>query len=76
MTTWRKSTYSGSQASCVEVSALPWRKSRYSAAQTNCVELGSAPGAVLVRDTKDGGTGSVLRVAPGDWARFTASIKS
>lgn len=52
-----------------------WRKSSYSGNGINCVELGSRPGAVLVRDTKDNGTGSVLRLTPGDWKRFTASIK-
>ena len=28
----------------------------------NCVEAGPVPGAVLIRDTKDGGRGPVLRV--------------
>jgi hypothetical protein len=52
-----------------------WRKSTYSGNGANCVETGHVPGAVLVRDTKDNGTGPVLRVSPGDWARFTASVK-
>ena len=75
MTTWRKSSYSGSQANCVEVAALPWRKSSYSGGQANCVELGSAPGHVLIRDTKTNGTGPVLRVTLTAWHRFTASIR-
>jgi hypothetical protein len=42
-----------------------WRKSSYSDnGGTGCVEAGHAPGAVLIRDTKDEGTGPVLRVAP------------
>lgn len=55
-----------------------WRKSTYSGGSgaVNCVEAGTAPGAVLVRDTKDRGTGPVLRVSPGDWTRLTASLKS
>lgn len=32
-------------------------------------------GAVLVRDTTQHGTGPVLRVTPGDWKRFTASVQ-
>jgi hypothetical protein len=52
-----------------------WRKSSYSNGANACIETGRVPGAVLVRDTKDNGTGPVLRVTPGDWARFTASVK-
>ena len=52
-----------------------WRKSSYSGNGVNCVELGSLPGVILVRDTKDCGNGPVLRIAPGDWKRFAASIK-
>jgi hypothetical protein len=75
MTSWRKSSYSAAQTDCVEVGTAPWRKSSYSGPDTNCVETGAVPGAVLIRDTKDDGTGPVLRVAPRDWQRFTASIK-
>lgn len=53
-----------------------WRKSSYSGnGGANCVETGTAVGAVLVRDTKDHGNGPVLRISPGDWERFTASIR-
>jgi hypothetical protein len=53
-----------------------WRKSSYSGkGGANCVETGAAPGVVLVRDTKDRGSGPVLRVTPADWRRFTASVK-
>lgn len=54
-----------------------WRKSSYSVSSggANCVETGSVPGAVLIRDTKDDGNGPVLRLTPGDWKRFTRSIK-
>lgn len=53
-----------------------WRKSSYSGnGGADCVEAGSAPGAVLIRDTKDRERGPVLRVAPGAWTRFTASVK-
>ena len=75
---WRKSSYSnGGTANCVEVGALPWRKSSYSnGAGSNCVEAGHVPGAVLVRDTKDNGTGPVLRVNPADWSRLTARVRA
>jgi hypothetical protein len=53
-----------------------WRKSSYSGnGGQNCVEAGHAPGAVLVRDTKDRGNGPVLRVTPADWTRLVESIK-
>jgi hypothetical protein len=77
---WRKSSYSSSAGgvNCVEVGALPWRRSTYSSAGggSNCVEAGHALGAVLVRDTKDNGTGPVLRVTPGTWMRFTRAVRA
>jgi uncharacterized protein DUF397 len=55
---------------------LAWRKSSYSGnGGEACIETGNVPGAVLVRDTTQHGHGPVLRVTPGDWKRFTASIK-
>jgi hypothetical protein len=75
---WRKSTYSnGGMNNCVEVGAIPWRKSTYSnGGANNCVEAAHAGGAVLVRDTKDNGTGPVLRVTPADWGRLTSAIRA
>ena len=53
-----------------------WRKSSYSSGNGGqCVETGHVPGAVLVRDTKDNGTGPVLRVTLAGWARFTRRLK-
>jgi hypothetical protein len=53
-----------------------WRKSSYSTGNGGqCVETGHVPGAVLVRDTKDSGTGPVLRVTPADWTRLVKSLK-
>ena len=55
---------------------MSWRKSSYSNnGGGNCVEAGHIPGAVLVRDTKDNGTGPVLRVTPSDWGRLTTAIR-
>lgn len=55
-----------------------WRKSSYSNAQGgSCVELGGAPGAILVRDTKQAGLRdrTTLAVTPDAWRRFTASLR-
>jgi hypothetical protein len=74
VTTWRKSTYSGSNGSnCVEVGI--WRKSTYSGGNgSNCVEVGGTERAVVVRDTKDR-AGAVLTFGPDAWRRFAATIK-
>jgi hypothetical protein len=75
---WRKSTYSGNGGgSCVEVGALPWRKSTYSGnGGADCVEAAHVPGTVLVRDTKDDGTGPVLRLTQADWTRFSRAVRA
>jgi Domain of unknown function (DUF397) len=53
-----------------------WRKSTYSGGSEGaCVETGTAYGMILVRDTKDRGSGPVLRVTINDWKRLTASVK-
>jgi hypothetical protein len=53
-----------------------WRKSSYSTGNGGqCVEAGHVPGAVLVRDTTQHGTGPVLRVTPAGWARLVKSVK-
>lgn len=57
------------------MSASPWRKASYSGnGGQNCVEV-AANGPVLVRDTKDRGTGPTLRITSADWCRFTSGIK-
>ena len=55
-----------------------WRRSSYSGQSggSSCVEAGHVPGAVLVRDTKNNGTGPVLHVTPTDWSRFTARVRA
>jgi hypothetical protein len=53
-----------------------WRTSSHSGnGGSTCVEAGHVPGAILVRDTTQHGTGPVLRVTPADWGRFTATIR-
>jgi hypothetical protein len=54
-----------------------WRKSSYSGNGGGaCIEAAQVPGTVLVRDTKDNGTGPVLRVTPADWARLTSAVRA
>ena len=52
---WNKSSYSSSNANCIEVKGV-WRKGSYSNGQANCVEVRAGrPDAVAVRDSKDRG---------------------
>ncbi|MEV6233717.1 DUF397 domain-containing protein [Saccharopolyspora shandongensis] len=68
---WRKSSYSGAQADCVEVG---WSKSSYSGSQSECVEVGWAPQVVGVRDTKDR-DGAVLMFPRRQWAAFVSGLR-
>ncbi|MCL2583269.1 MAG: DUF397 domain-containing protein [Streptosporangiales bacterium] len=53
-----------------------WRKSTFSDANGGqCVETADGPGAVLLRDTKDGGRGPVLAVSPAAWLRLTTALR-
>jgi Domain of unknown function (DUF397) len=69
---WRKSSYSGSQAECVEVSA--WRKASYSGSEANCVEVADTTDVVLVRDTTDR-AGGTLEFGAAAWQAFTGELK-
>jgi len=53
-----------------------WRKSSLSFANGNCAEVGSGSGAVGVRDSKQDGTGPVLRFAANSWREFTSAVKA
>ena len=54
-----------------------WRTSSYTDnGGSTCVEAGHVPGAILVRDTTERGTGPVLRVTPAAWAHFTTAIRA
>lgn len=52
-----------------------WRKSRYSGQSENCVEVAPAEGGVLVRDTKDHGTGPVIRLTHREWEAFLLDVR-
>ncbi|PBC83297.1 MULTISPECIES: DUF397 domain-containing protein [unclassified Streptomyces] len=65
---WIKSSYStGDGPDCVEVA---WRKSSYSTGDgPECVEVATAPGTILIRDSKNP-TGPRLAFTPTTWADF------
>ncbi len=59
------------------VNIMNWRKSSYSGGNgAECIEVASPGGAVVVRDTKQNGTGPVLRVTPAAWRRFAGQVKA
>lgn len=54
--------------------SVTWRKSTYSSGgANNCVEVGAAAG-VLVRDTKDKGSGPVLSFTATAWSEFLTAL--
>jgi hypothetical protein len=63
MAEWRKSTFSGPNGECVEVS---WRKSSFSAPNQECVEVARGVEAVGVRDSKNP-AGPILTTTPTAW---------
>jgi hypothetical protein len=74
---WRKSSYTANGGgNCVEVGGIPWRKASYSANGGEArVEAANVPGMILIRDTKERGTGPVLRVSAETWRAFTAALR-
>lgn len=55
---------------------MNWRKSSYSSGNGGeCIEVASPEGAVAVRDTRQNGTGPVLRFTPAAWHRFADQVK-
>jgi uncharacterized protein DUF397 len=69
--TWRKSSYSATEAECVEVGS-DWRKSSYSATEGECVEVALAE-PVDVRDTKARHLGE-LTVSRAAWTALCADV--
>jgi len=54
-----------------------WRKSSYSGSNGgNCLEAASSTDLVMVRDTKNNGTGPMLGFTPAAWAAFTTQVKN
>ncbi|MBN1171234.1 MAG: DUF397 domain-containing protein [Micromonosporaceae bacterium] len=57
------------------ISFINWRKDN-SSHDTGCVEIADGPeGWVAVRDSKDAGTGPVLRFNATEWAAFIRGIR-
>lgn len=63
---WRKSSWSTSEANCVEVA---WRKSSHSGSESNCVEVASGAALTAVRDSKNP-TGPMLAFPVSSWKAF------
>jgi Domain of unknown function (DUF397) len=60
----------------MNVETATWRKSSYSGNNGGaCIEVADAPGAVLIRDTKDR-DGPVLAFDAEAWRRFAARVKT
>ena len=58
------------------ISDKSWRKSSYSGGSGgDCVEIGQASRRVLVRDTKQAGTGPVLAFSAPAWRRFARELQ-
>lgn len=58
----------------VPVEQLRWRTSSYSMNNAACVDVAFASTAVLVRDTKDAGTGPVIQVSVDQWRTFLHEV--
>jgi Domain of unknown function (DUF397) len=59
------------------IDSATWRTSSFSGSNGgNCLESASVSGAVLVRDTKNDGTGPVLRFTPAAWTAFVDQAKN
>lgn len=75
---WKKSTRSNGNGgnNCVECSFPAWAKSERSNPSGNCVEVAKGSAHILVRDTKDNGTGPVLSFTQDEWSAFIDGVKA
>jgi hypothetical protein len=59
----------------MEITDMNWRKSSHGGGNGgSCIEVAS-DGAVMVRDTKQAGTGPTLQFSPDAWRRFAGQVK-
>ncbi|MCY7340927.1 MAG: DUF397 domain-containing protein [Pseudonocardia sp.] len=60
-----------------DLTGAHWRKSTRSNNQGNCVEVAFlGDGGAAVRDSKDQGSGSVLRYTASEWTAFLGGVKN
>jgi hypothetical protein len=52
-----------------------WRKSSRSNGQANCIEIAFLGATVAMRDSKDRGSGPILRFSHGEWQAFVAGVE-
>jgi len=59
-----------------DLTGAQWRKSTRSNNQGDCVEVAFlGDGGAAVRDSKDQGSGSVLRYTASEWTAFLGGVK-
>ncbi|MET9710924.1 DUF397 domain-containing protein [Nocardiopsis alba] len=73
---FRKSSYSGQEANCVEVAQIPttFRKSSHSGRDQNCVEVADLPSAAAIRDSKHPDAGH-LPFPAAEWSVFLRAAR-
>lgn len=55
-------------------SSTGWFKSSYSASNSSCVEIKFSDQVVLIRDTKNHGTGPTIALTAGPWRVFLREL--
>jgi hypothetical protein len=58
-----------------ELTGTVWRKSSRSNGQANCVEIAFLGTSVAMRDSKDRGSGPILRFSQDEWTAFVAGVE-
>lgn len=72
---WRKSSFSGENGSCVEVSDPRWRKSSYSGQGGSCVEVAEDDDRIAVRNSNHPDAGT-LHFTRDEMSAWIAGIKA
>lgn len=68
MTGWFKSSYSQSEAACIEIAHNPWHTASYSVERGECVEVAEGP-TTGIRDTQNRELGALF-FSPDEWQAF------
>jgi hypothetical protein len=58
-----------------ELTGAVWRKSSRSNGQANCIEIAFLGGDIAMRDSKDRGSGPILRFPQGEWTAFVVGVE-